>query len=182
MGLSVDENGKSAIMEHSLDLLPRLLLDEYDSVRNNARIAIVHASENRMARFLFVRECMKTWPGSIAQSCELVLRVFGTDAAEPLCELLASPEGEGDDVVERVCAAICDLIDKFGDKGNDAMMSTLYITERLAACLSAQRETTRVASGEALRKLCSKHKYAAKRLKHCGLGENCPEGLVEFLK
>jgi hypothetical protein len=181
MALSVDENGKCEIMEHSLGQLTRLLLDEYDSVRNNARITIVHASENRRARFQFVRECVQTWPGSIAQSSELVLRVFGMDAAEPLCELLAPSAGEGEDVIERVCVTICDLIDGFGDRGNDAMMSTLYITERLAACLAAKRETTRVASGEALVKLCAKHKYAVKRLKTCGVGENCPEGLVQYL-
>ena len=70
MALSVDENGKSALMECSLEDLPRLLLDESPSVRNNARIAIVHASENRMARLLFIRQCMQSWPGPVAQSSE----------------------------------------------------------------------------------------------------------------
>lgn len=180
MALSVDESGKSELMENSLEQLPPLLLDEYDSVRNNARIAIIQASENRDARLLFVRELVKEWPGTIAQSSKLVLSVFGTNAAEPLCQLLASPQEEGEEIVERIVVTISDLIDEFGDKGNDAMMSTLYITERLAACVSSKRETTSVASSEALAKLCSKHTYAAKRLKNCNIGENCPDILSSF--
>ena len=179
MALSVDEGGKSAIMEHSLEQLPRLLLDADIAVRKNARIAIVHASENRMARFMFVQQLIQTWPGSVGQSSELVLRVFGENAAEPLCELLQPSESNAEEL-ERATAAINDIIGELGDEGNDAVMSTLYITERLADRLQDERAETRAAATAAMVKLCSRHKYARKRLKALNLNV-VPDDLQEFL-
>ena len=179
MTLSVDEGGKSAIMEHSLEQLPKLLLDEHESVRENARICIVHASENRMARLMFVQQLIQTWSGSVEQSSELVLRVFGKNAAEPLCELLAPSESKADEL-ERATVAINDIMIELGQAGNDAVMSTLYVTERLADRLKDERETTRTAATSALVKLCSQHKYARKRLKALNLSD-LPEALLEFV-
>jgi hypothetical protein len=179
MTLSVDEGGKTAIMEFSLQKLPYLLLDDNEAVRTNARIAILQASENRMARFLFVQQLVQTWPGKVSQSSELVLRVFGKNAAESLCELLVSKDS-GDDELERSAVAINDIILSLGKVGNDAVMSTLYITERLTTLLSNDRETTRLAATSALSLLCSRHKYACKILKSLKL-VNIPQELLKYV-
>ena len=179
MALSVDEGGKSAIMEQSLEQLPPLLLDEDNAVRKNARIAIVHSSENRSARFMFVQQLIKTWTGTVEQSSELVLRVFGKTAAESLCLLLQPSESNADEL-ERATVTLRDMLTQLGDVGNDAVMSTLYITERLADRLKDERESTRVAAAEILKKLCARHKYAVKRLKALNLSE-APSELAEYI-
>ena len=179
MALSVDEGGKTAIMEHSLQELPRLLLDDSDAVRTNARIAIVQASENRMARFLFVQQLVQTWPGQVSHSSELILRVFGKTAAESLCELLVAKDS-GEDERERATTAINAILLTLGDAGNNAVMSTLYITERLADRLKDTRETTRQAATSALSLLCGQHKYARKVLKGLKL-VGVPDELKTFV-
>ena len=55
MALSVQEYGKSQILDFSMTGLTRLLQDGDASVRKNAKTAIYQASENRDTRFGFVR-------------------------------------------------------------------------------------------------------------------------------
>lgn len=70
-------------------------------------------TENRMARLMFVQQLIQTWSGSVEQSSELVLRVFGKNAAEPLCELLAPSESKADEL-ERATVAINDIMIELG--------------------------------------------------------------------
>ena len=161
MALSVQEYGKSQILDFSMTGLTRLLQDGDASVRRNAKTAIYQASENRDTRFGFVRELVQTWPGAPENSCELVVDVFGKTASESLNHLL---EDESEDVQERAVLSIYNLATMDGDDGNNSVMSTLYIVEKLAKLLASSRETTRDYAYKTLQLLLVNHVYAKNRL------------------
>ena len=170
MALSIDESGKREILEYALESLPRLLLDENEATRTNTTICLRQTSENPRALEAFCRQLLQPWTGAVKMSSDLILRVFGITAAKPLCGVLDSSKSPPatPDEVERAVVAIADIVDVLGDKGNDAMMSTLYVTERLAALLDDPRETVSANASAALMSLCNKHSYGLKRLRKYG--------------
>ena len=166
MALSVNESGKAIILEHSVNGIVRLLLDTNSSARANARSTILQASENRLARFAFAREMLMSWVGSPEDSVELIERVFGPRAAEPLCELQGAAEKN---FRMRATKCLAALASKPGDAGNNQVCSTLYIVEKTAKVLAESVEDNCEWSEESaitlLRQLTSAHKYAERRLK-----------------
>jgi hypothetical protein len=162
MTLSVQEYGKAQILDFSAVGLSRLLQDENESVRSNARTAIFQASENRDTRFGMVMELVQTWPGAPENSCELVIDVFGKIAAESLNKLL---NDESEDVKERATLSLYNLATMEGDNGNNSVMSTLYIVEKLAGLIASARSTTREYAYKTLQLLLANHAYAKIRLR-----------------
>eukprot|EP00942_MAST-04A_sp_MAST-4A-sp1_P012389 g12389.t1 len=145
MALSVQEYGKSQILDFSAVGLSRLLQDENASVRANARTAIYQASENRDTRYGMVMELVQTWP-----------------AAESLNKLL---DDDSEDVQERSALSLYNLATMEGDNGNNSVMSTLYIVEKLAKLVASSRSTTRSYAYKTLQLLLANHTYARNRLR-----------------
>ena len=162
MALSVQEYGKSQILDFSAVGLSRLLQDENASVRANARTAIYQASENRDTRYGMVMELVQTWPGAPENSCQLVVDVFGKLAAESLNKLL---DDDSEDVQERSALSLYNLATMEGDNGNNSVMSTLYIVEKLAKLVASSRSTTRSYAYKTLQLLLANHTYARNRLR-----------------
>ena len=87
--------------------------------------------------------------------------VFGKTASESLNHLL---DDESEDVQERAVLSIYNLATMDGDDGNNSVMSTLYIVEKLAKMLASSRETIRDYAYKTLQLLLVNHVYAKNRL------------------
>lgn len=163
MALAVHEYGKQQISEYATTGLTRLLQDDDAAVRANAKTAIFLASENRDTRFDMVQELMQSWPGGPEVSCELVELVFGQVAAESLNQLL--DDEVADDTRDRAVLSLMSIAARPGEGGNNAVMSTLYIVEKLARLTGSNKPSTRNSAYQTLKALVAEHKYAGIRLK-----------------
>ena len=130
--------------------------------RSSASTAIFQASENRDTCFGMVMELVQNWPGAPENSCDLVVNVFGKKAAESLNKLL---DDESEDVQERAVLSLYNLATMEGDNGNNSVMGTLYIVEKLAKLLASPRSTTRTYAYKTLQLLLANHAYAKNRLR-----------------
>ena len=165
MSLAINEMGKIEAADHCAEGLTQLLLDDDDRVRRNAEAALVYCSENRDARLRLVKQMVGEWTGSAERATELVTRVYGGSASEPLAQLLRQDDPDFALEVsrwERTAITTC-LMKLCVDGQDDAVMSTLYIVESLASQLAGPAKQQ---AARALQILCQNHSYAKKRLRN----------------